>query len=155
MVQLQVVEEGAVGAPAELVYRYIADYREHHHHFLAPSLTDLQVDAGGYGAGTIFRVNATFAGQVRVLKMRVDEPDPGTVLTESDLESPLVTTWTITPEGANCRVRIATIWPSSGGVQGLLERLVAPRTMRKMYRVELARLDRYAREQAGAARLAG
>jgi hypothetical protein len=34
------------------------------------------------------------------------------------------------------------------GVQGLVERLAAPRLLRRLYRDELERLDRYAQEQA-------
>ena len=151
MVQLRVVEERPIGAPADQVYGYIAGIREHHHRFLPPSFSDLRVEEGGYGAGTIFRVNVTFAGRTRELHLRVDEPIPGRVLTESDLNTPMTTTWTVTPQGAGCRVRIATTWPSAGGLQGFLERLFAPGVMRKTYRDELVRLDRYAREQAGAA----
>jgi hypothetical protein len=150
MAQLSVVEEGAVGAPADRVYGLIADLREHHQHFLPPSFGEIRVEEGGYGEGTIYRVNVTFAGRVRELHMRLDEPTPGRVLTESDLHSPMVTTWTITPDGAGCRVRIATDWTSQGGFQGLIERLFAPGVMRKVYKDELARLDRYACEQAGA-----
>jgi Polyketide cyclase / dehydrase and lipid transport len=148
MVQLSVIEEGAVGAPADRAYGYIADMRNHHQRFLPPSFGEIRVEEGGYGAGTIYRVNVTFAGQTRELHMRVDEPEPGRVISESDLHSPLSTTWTITPEGAGCRVRLETTWPSTGGFQGLIERLFAPGVMRKTYRDELARLDRYAREQA-------
>jgi hypothetical protein len=105
---------------------------------------------GGYGAGTVYRVDVTFAGRTRELHMRVDEPESGRVSSESALHSPMVTTWTLSPEGAaGCRVRLETTWPSTGGFQGLLERLFAPGVMRKTYLDELARLNRYAREQAG------
>lgn len=150
MVQLSVIEAGAVGAPAKRVYRYVADMRQHHQHFLLPSFGQIRVEDGGYGAGTVYGVPITLAGRTRQLHMRVDEPQPGRVISESGLDSPLVTTWTITPKGAGCRVQIATTWPSTGGLQGLIERLLAPGVMRRVYRDELARLDRYAREQAGA-----
>jgi ribosome-associated toxin RatA of RatAB toxin-antitoxin module len=150
MAQLSVIEEASVGAPADRVYSFIADMKNHHQHFLPPSFGEIRVEEGGYGAGTVYRVNVTFAGRTRELHMRVDEPEPGRVISEADLESPMVTTWTITPEGAaRCHVRLETHWPSTGGFQGLLERLFAPGMMRKTYRDELARLDRYAREQAG------
>ena len=147
MAQLNVIEEGAVGAPADRVYEYIANTSEHHRHFLPPSFSDLRVEEGGYGAGTIFRVRVTLAGNTRDLHMRVGEPLPGRVLTESDLHSPMITTWTVTPDTAGCRVRIATEWTSASGLQGFLERLFAPGAMRKIYRDELVRLDRYARSQ--------
>jgi hypothetical protein len=149
MVRLRVSESGSVGAPAELVYGLIADMREHHGHFLPPSLKVLRVEQGGYGAGTTFRVTGVFLGGERQLRMRLDEPDPGRVLTESDLDSPLVTTWTVTPEREGTRVTIETVWPAASGLGGILERLLARRAMARVYREELRLLDRYARAQAG------
>jgi hypothetical protein len=145
---LRVIETASVGAPPALVYRLIADMREHHANFLPPSLKDLRVESGGYGAGTTYRVTGVFLGGERELHMRVDEPEPGRVLTESHLDSPLVTTWTIEPETDGSRVTIDTVWPPAGGLGGVLERLLAPRAMAKVYREELRLLDRYAREQA-------
>ena len=80
--------------------------------------------------------------------MHVAEPEPGRVITESDENSSLVTTFTVTPSGEGSRVRISTSWEGAGGVGGFFERLFAPRVMRRMYADELAKLDRYAREQA-------
>ena len=145
---LRVVETASVGALPALVYRLIADMREHHANFLPPSLKDLRVESGGYGAGTTYRVTGVFLGGERELHMRVDEPEPGRVLTESHLDSPLVTTWTIEPDGDGSRVSIETVWPAAGGIGGVLERLLAPRAMARVYREELRLLDGYAREQA-------
>ena len=83
------------GLAEKLVNRLIADMREHHANFLPPSLKDLRVESGGYGAGTTYRVTGVFLGGERELHMRVEEPEPGRVLTVSHLDSPLVTTWTI------------------------------------------------------------
>lgn len=151
MVRLRVEETGLVGAPADLVYGLIADMREHHPNFLPPALKDLRVDQGGYGAGTTYRVTGVFLGGERELRMRVDEPEPGRVLTESHLDSPLVTTWTVAPDGDRTRVSIETVWPAARGFGGLLERLLAPRAMARVYREELRLLDRYAREQTARA----
>lgn len=151
MTRLSVVEEGRIGAPADRVYGYIADLREHHQRFLPPSFGEIRIEEGGYGAGTIYRVNVTFVGSTRELHMRMDEPIPGRVIIESDLHAPLATTWTVTPDGAGCRVQIATTWASASGLTGLMERLFAPEVMRKTYRDELGRLDRYARERSSAA----
>ena len=144
---LSVFESGSVGAPPELVYGLIADMRAHHANFLPPSLKDLRVEQGGYGAGTTYRVTGVFLGGERQLHMRVDEPQPGRVLTESDLDSPLVTTWTVEPDSEGSRVSIETVWPPARGIGGVLERLLAPRAMAKVYREELRLLDRYARDQ--------
>ncbi len=146
MARLHVIESTSVGAPPALVYSLIADMREHHAHFLPPALKDLRVEQGGYGAGTTYRVTGVFLGGERELHMRVDEPEPGRVLTESHLDSPLVTTWTVEPEGDGSRVSIETVWPSAGGIGGVLERLLAPRAMAKVYREELRLLARLPRE---------
>jgi hypothetical protein len=80
--------------------------------------------------------------------MKVAEPQPGRVLTESDTGSSLVTTFTVTPQEGGSRVEIATNWQGAGGVGGFFERLFAPRVLQGIYVQELERLDAYARERA-------
>ena len=145
MSELRVVAERAVGAPAELVYRLIADFDRHHPRFLPPAFSEFRVEEGGVGAGTVHSFRMTTGGRARAFRMRVAEPDPGRVLTESDERSTMVTTWVVTPEGPGCRMRVETRWQGAGGVGGLFERLVAPRVLRRLYADELERLDRYAR----------
>jgi hypothetical protein len=151
MGKITVEQDGPVGAPAELTYRLIAD-DAHHQRFLPDGFSDFRVLEGGVGAGTLHRFKVTAGGRTREYVMRVEEPEPGRVITETDQSSSLVTRFTVTPAaGESCRVRIATSWDGAGGVGGFFERLFAPRVMRRMYTDELARLDRYAREQAAAA----
>jgi hypothetical protein len=150
MAPISVSAERTVGAPAPEVYGYIADHREHHAHFLPPAFSDFQVESGGVGAGTITRFKLTAGGRTRQLRTEVAEPEPGRVLTESDTMSTSVTTWTVTPEGAACRVRISSTWRGAGGIGGVFERLFAPRVLRHIYDDELSRLDAYARERRGA-----
>jgi hypothetical protein len=147
---ITVVQERAVGAPADLTYRLIAD-DAHHVKFLPDGISDFEVVEGGIGAGTVHRFKVSAGGRVREYLMHVDEPRPGRVLTETDQGSSLVTTFTVTPAGDSCTVRIQTQWSGAGGIGGFFERTFAPRVMRKMYADELARLDRYAREQAAVA----
>ena len=147
MARIVVSAEGAVGAPAEAVYRYIADMREHHPHFLPPAFSDFQVESGGVGAGTVTRFKMTAGGRTREYRMKVAEPEPGRILTESDTGSSSVTTFTVSPQGAASRVRISTSWDGAGGIGGLFERMFAPRVLRGIYEDELKRLDAYARGQ--------
>ena len=142
---IQVSAERAIDAPAETVYGYLADMRDHHPRFLPPAFSQFRVEEGGVGAGTVHSFRMTAGGRSRAFRMRVTEPDPGRVLTESDERSSMVTTWAVTPEGSGCRVRIETRWQGAGGVGGLFERLFAPRVLRRLYADELERLDRYAR----------
>ena len=114
-----------------------------------PSRTFETVE-GGVGAGTVHRFKLEAGGKVRDYLMRVDEPQPGRVITETDQNSSLVTTFTVTPAGDTCTVKIETTWQGAGGVGGFFERTFAPKVLRKMYADELSRLDEYARSQAAA-----
>jgi hypothetical protein len=145
--KINVETDGSVGASAELTYRLIAD-DEHHQRFLPDGFSDFEVLEGGVGAGTVHRFTVTAGGRKRGYRMRVAEPEPGRVITETDQESSLTTRFTVSPTGDTCRVTISTSWDGAGGVGGFFERLFAPRAMRRMYADELDRLDRYAREQA-------
>ncbi|MDQ3722263.1 MAG: SRPBCC family protein [Actinomycetota bacterium] len=148
MGQITVVQEGAVAAPAALTYSLIAD-DAHHRHILPESFSDFEVLEGGVGAGTLHRFKVTAGGRVREYIMRVDEPEPGRVISEADQNSSLVTTFTVTPSGPDaCAVRIQTQWNGGRGIGGFFERTFAPKVMRKMYAEELAKLDAYARQQA-------
>ena len=150
MAKIVVSAEGAVDAPTETVYRYIADMREHHPHFLPPAFSDFQVESGGVGAGTVTRFKLTAGGRTREYRTKVAEPEPGRILTESDTGSSSVTTFTVSPQGAASRVRISTTWDGAGGIGGLFERMFAPRVLQGIYEDELKRLDAYAREQHSA-----
>jgi hypothetical protein len=142
--------QGTVNAPADQVYGYIADMREHRPRFLPPQFSDFQVESGGVGAGTVTRFTVTAGGRSRPYRMAVAEPEPGRVLTESDTGSSLVTRTTVTPEGDSSRVEISTSWQGAGGIGGFFERIFAPRAMRGIYEDEIRRLDAYARQQRAA-----
>jgi Polyketide cyclase / dehydrase and lipid transport len=144
--KLVVSAERTVDAPADVVYSYIADMREHHPRFLPPAFSDFRVESGGTGAGTITRFKLTAGGRTREYRMTVAEPEPGRVLTESDSGSSLVTTFTVSPQGGASLVRISAAWDGAGGIGGVFERLFAPRVMRGLFADELSRLDAYARE---------
>ncbi len=147
MAKIVVSAERTVEAPADAVYRYIADMREHHPRFLPASFSDFRVESGGTGAGTVTRFKVTAGGRTREYRMRVDEPEPGRVLTETDTGSSLVTTTTVFPQDGVSLVKISTSWDGAGGVGGFFERMFAPRAMRAIYPDELERLAAYAREQ--------
>jgi len=144
---IRVSAERTVDAPAATVYHCVADMREHHPHYLPPAFSDFQVESGGVGDGTITRFTVTAGGRTRQYRMRVGEPEPGRVLTESDTASSLVTTTTVTPQGSGSLVQITTTWDGAGGIGGVFERLFAPRVMHGIYADELERLDAYARQE--------
>jgi len=140
--------EKVIDAPAETVYGYIADMRNHHPNFLPRAFSDFAVESGGVGAGTVTTFKFTAGGRTREYRMAVAEPQPGRILTESDTNSSLVTTFTVTAHGAErCTVRIDTKWEGAGGIGGFFERLFAPKALAGVYRDELDRLADYAAKQ--------
>jgi hypothetical protein len=148
---LQVNAQRRIDAPAETVYGYLADMQTHHPRFLPAAFADFGVESGGVGEGTIVHYTLNAGGRSRRYRMRVAEPQPGRVLTESDLDSSLVTTFTLTPAGASCDVAISTSWQGAPGVGGFFERMFAPKVMQRIYSEELERLAAYARGDAATA----
>jgi uncharacterized protein YndB with AHSA1/START domain len=147
---IRVAAERRIDAPAETVYGYLADMRQHQR-FLPPAISNFRIETGGVGAGTVTQFTVTAGGRSREYRMEVSEPEPGRVLTESDTGSSLMTSFTVVPEGGASRVRIETTWEGAGGVGGFFERLFAPRVMRGIYTDELERLNTYARDQGAPA----
>jgi uncharacterized protein YndB with AHSA1/START domain len=141
--------EGPVGGPPADVYRYIADMRNHHPHFLPPAFSNFEVVSGGVGAGTVSTFRFTAGGRTRDFRMTATEPEPGHRLVETDANSSSVTTFIVeSAAGGTSKVTISTRWEGASGIGGFFERMFAPRVMRSIYADELRRLDVYAREQA-------
>ena len=146
--QITASAERHIDAPARRVYSYIADFRQHHPNFLPSQFSDLEIETGGVGAGTVHRFRMTLGGRTTDYRVRVGEPIPGRMLIESDPRRRMLTTFIVDPQpDGGSRVRIETRW-FTDGVQGLVERLVAPHMLRRVYREELRLLDRYATEPA-------
>jgi hypothetical protein len=149
MAEIKATADREIGAPARDVYRYISDFRQHHPRFLPPNFSNVKVEKGGVGKGTVVSFRLKAGMRERDYRMEIGEPERGRVMTESDTESSLVTRWSLSAEGKNTRVRIETTWEGAGGVGGFFERLFAPRVLRRLYLDELGRLDQYARQQRG------
>jgi hypothetical protein len=145
MGQIIVKAEADLEASSTEVYATIADYRQRHPNILPKELYDLQVEQGGYGAGTIFRFKMRMLGMVQSFYQRVSEPEPGRVLVEQDIDSPqqVTTTFRVTPleQGQKSHVEISTTMRSSPGVQGLIERILVPMINTRIYQKELKLLE--------------
>jgi len=149
MSQHRVAVERTIDAAPSAVYAILRDYRDQHPKIMSPALHNLRIESGGVGAGTVFTVDIKLGGRTRTYRMRVEEPQPGHRLEERDVASSLVTAFFVQPAPAGGSiVRIETTWDGSKGIQGLFERLFAPRLMRKLYHDELERLDAFARSGA-------
>lgn len=145
MPTIRVAETRVLPAPPPLVYRIFADYRTSHPAILpARWLSDLVVEEGGVGDGTVIRFTLRVPGVTRTVRATITEPEPGRVLAETDVETGAVTTFTVDPEGGDhARVTIATEW-TQPGLAGWIQRWFAPPLLRRMYREELANVERYA-----------
>ncbi len=139
-----------IDAPAPVVYGILADYHRGHPRILPERyFGDLAVEKGGTGAGTIIRFSISILGTSKLVRAEITEPEPGRVLVETDLDTGAVTTFFVEPAGDGSRssVRITTQWEGKG-FSGILERLLVPRFLRKVYKEELAKLGRVAAEGA-------
>lgn len=149
MAKVEASAERTIDAPADAVYRYIADMHQHAQ-FLPPEFSDFRVEEGGVGEGTVTTFTVTAGGRTRAYRMRVTEPVPGRTLVESDANSSLVTTYNVEPQGGKSQVRIATSWDGASGIGGFFERTFAPKAMHRIYASALDRLNAYARDRQSA-----
>jgi Polyketide cyclase / dehydrase and lipid transport len=138
--------KATIGARTDAVYEVIADYRTHHPNIMPPSLfSRIEVESGGTGAGTTFHITLHLAGTKKRMRMRVAEPDPGRVLTETNLDTGIVTAFEVTPangDGATL-ARISSDWETAPGIRGLFDRVATPPLMRWIFGKQLRQLARY------------
>ncbi len=142
--QVRIGTEREMPVSPEVVYRVLADYREHHPAILPFAFTNYVLEEGGDGAGTIISFDLKAGGRTTHHRSRIDELVPGRVITETDLGTGAVTMFEVTPLIAGSVVRITTIFDATAGPMGWMERLLAPRMLRRIYDDELANLERYA-----------
>jgi hypothetical protein len=133
-----------VDARAEDVYAILADYRTEHPAILPGAFSNFRVEEGGIGQGTVVSYDITLGGRRRSFRQQVEEPVPGRTLMETDLASGASTTFNVVPTDSGSRVEITTEYERAGGLKGLVESLVAPRLIRRVYDEELALLAAYA-----------
>ena len=120
----RVASSAVIHAPARVVYQLIADYRGGH-----PRILPRQ------------RFQVRILGSTRDVRAEITEPTPGQVLVETDLVTHARTTFVVTSQDddAACRVEIRTEWDAKG-IRGWIERMTAPRLLRRIYVAELAQL---------------
>ena len=152
MGQIKVKAEAVLNARPEDVYATIADYKKGHPSILPKeSFYDLQVEEGGYGAGTIMSFKARVLGVEQSFHQRVSEPEPGRVLVEQDIDSiqNVTTIFTVIPveQGQKSHVEITTTMNTSPGLKGFVERVVVSIFNPPIYRKELKLLESVAQKK--------
>jgi uncharacterized membrane protein len=146
MSTINVSETAVLERPAETLFTILSDYRNHHPNILPAEFFDgLDVMEGGVGAGTRILVHARAFGSKQTAEMVVSEPEPGSVLAETDVKTGTMTTFSVRPlDEAHTEVTISTAWAVSPGLRGAAERLLLPRYLRNMFQAELKKLAVYA-----------
>lgn len=142
-----------IPARRERVYSLIANYRDGHPRILPGHFSNLVVEQGGVGAGTVIRFQMSLWGKQQTFRAAVTEPEPGRVLVETDLDTNgAVTTFTINPgtAPADSIVTISTELPVRSGFPGWLERKLTTLLLRPIYLKELENLARVATGPFGA-----
>lgn len=135
-----------VEAPARRVYELIADYRDGHTRIVPPKyFKSLDVEQGGFGAGTTIRVTMHLLGADRTYRAKVTEPEPGRVITETDIETGLATSFTVIPNGSASDVTISTAIPHLPGFVAAVQRWFVKRMLPEIYREELQLIQTQAR----------
>jgi hypothetical protein len=132
-----------IPADPERVYAVIADYREGHPRILPPQFSGSTIEKGGVGAGTAIRFQMRVLGRTQSFRAAITEPEPGRVLVETYLDSNgVVTSFQVDPGPVKgqSQVTITTELALRSGVLGAIERFMATRYLRPIYRKELALL---------------
>jgi hypothetical protein len=132
-----------IKAPAEQVYKIIADYRNTHLHILPKAyFLSLDVEKGGYGTGTIINFSMRILGRVQDFRSLITEPQPGRLLVETDIRSETPTSFEVMPvdESSLTRVTISTELRGRNWVEAQL----AKPMLQRIYRQELELLARLA-----------
>jgi len=134
-----------IPARRDRVYSIIANYHDGHPRILPKQFSNLMVDEGGVGAGTVIRFQMSFFGKKQSFRGVVTEPEPGRVLVET-YEDGSVTSFIVDPgtAPADSRVTIKTELPVKSGVLGRIAGKVAGLLLRPIYTAELQNLARVA-----------
>ena len=135
-----------INAPAAAIYEIIADYRTNHPRILPKSyFLSLDVEEGGFGAGTIVNFKMRLLGRTQSFRSLISESEPGRSLLEVDLNSGVSTRFdVISVEEGRSQVSISTELKDGGIVEGFIARLL----LQKIYRQELELLSNLVRNQA-------
>lgn len=131
-----------IAAAPERLYALIADYHVGHPSILPRQFSNLVVEKGGVGAGTLIRFDMRLLGRTRTCRASITEPRPGRVLVERDLDGRTVTTFRVDPgpTGHESDVTIETQFTAWRGPFGILQGALLKRLITPLYEKELLKL---------------
>jgi Polyketide cyclase / dehydrase and lipid transport len=133
-----------LSAPPRRIYDIIANYHTGHPKIVPDQFSNLRVERGGIGAGTVITFDVTVLGRTTAFRAEVSEPEPGRMLVERNVAgSDSITTFIVEP-GAHPNEAVVTIKTDMtyrSGLSGAIERFVTKQVLRPMYDEELRRLE--------------
>lgn len=131
-----------VAATPEAALAALADYQTVRPRVLSENYSGYRVLEGGQGTGTVVEW-ALKATEKRTRNVKATITVSGDTVTETDANSSMVTTWTVTPRGTGSAVTTTTSWKGAGGIGGFFEKTFAPLGLKK---IQAAVLEKLARE---------
>ncbi|MGO3326849.1 SRPBCC family protein [Gordonia sp. (in: high G+C Gram-positive bacteria)] len=131
MGQVTATTTAQIAAPAQTVFAALADYAQVRPTILPSNYRDYRVDEGGQGAGTVVHwiLQAT---EKRSRDVLADITVAGDRITETDRNSTMVTTYTVTSVGDAAQVETTTSWQGAGGIGGFFEKTFAPKGLNRI-----------------------
>jgi hypothetical protein len=139
-----------IAAPAQRIYDLIADYKNGHPRILPkPYFISLDVEQGGYGAGTVITFQMKLMGRIQSFHSMITEPEPGRTLVETELNSGSITTFNVEPRtgGQQAYVTITTATEVPGSILGKIQGWLTKQLLYPIYVKELNQLAAVAKEQ--------
>ncbi len=150
METIEIKESRIIDAPPAAVHAVLADYRAGHAAILPqPYFKAMTVEEGGFGAGTVLRVQMEVMGRTFHYHQRVTEPEPGRVLVETDVDTGEWSSFTLDPldNGRCTQVTITACQHIKPGFEGIMQRIAQPGIVRRIFRKELQNLADYLIDQ--------
>ena len=136
MAKHSVLASALIPAPAQRVYDLIADYRSGHLRILPkPYFVSIEVEQGGYGAGTVINFKMKLMGKIQSFHSTITEPKPGHTLVETDMNTGAVTTFSVEPRsnGQEAFVTISTTTDVPNGIPGKIQGWLTTWLLRPIY----------------------
>ncbi|QZT62506.1 SRPBCC family protein [Mycolicibacterium austroafricanum] len=141
MGQVSATSTVLIEADPATVLAAVADYQAMRPKILSAHYSGYRVLEGGQGAGTVaeWKLQAT---KSRSRNVKADVDVAGRTVIEKDVNSSMVTNWTVAPAGPGSSVTVKTSWQGAGGIGGFFEKTFAPLGLRKIQAEVLGNLKR-------------
>lgn len=134
-----------INAPRQAIYTVIADYRVGHNAIVPrPFFSDIVVEEGGYGDGSLISFEITVGGQTVPYRQRVSELENGRIIQEANVDNDGITQFILDPVGDNkTEVTIYIQMEKPTGMFAFMERWITIAFSKWLFNKELNNLAEY------------